>query len=72
MKKGVWALISIFLIAAITYGTYNYIITSQETIVVGYLPSDHDAALFVANAKDMFEKEGIKVHLVPFRAVQSL
>jgi NitT/TauT family transport system substrate-binding protein len=35
--------------------------------VIGYLPSNHDSALFVANAKGMFEKEGIKVQLVPFR-----
>ena len=68
MKKMVWALIFIFLVAAAAYGTYNYIVTSHETIVVGYLPSDHDAALFVANAMNMYEKEGIKVQLVPFRA----
>lgn len=37
-------------------------------VVIGYLPSNHDSALFVANAKGMFEKEGIKVQLVPFRA----
>ena len=68
MKKKIWALIIIFLVAATAYGTYNYIVTSQKTIVVGYLPSDHDSALFVANAKNMFEKEGLIVSLVPFRS----
>lgn len=68
MNKKIGALIIIFLIAATAYGTYNYIITSQKTIVVGYLQSDHDAALFVADAKNMFEKEGLTVSLVPFRS----
>ena len=68
MNKKIGALIIIFLIASAAYGTYNYIVTSQETIVVGYLPSDHDSALFVANAKNMFEKEGLIVSLVPFRS----
>ena len=68
MSKMVWALIVIFLVSSITYGTYNYIATSQKTIVVGYLPSDHDSALFVANEKKMFEEEGLTVRLVPFRS----
>lgn len=68
MSKMVWALIVIFLVSTITYETYNYISTSQKTIVVGYLPSDHDSALFVANEKKMFEEEGLKVSLVPFRS----
>ncbi|MGB9980498.1 ABC transporter substrate-binding protein [Methanobacterium sp.] len=68
MEKKIWALIVIFLVATTAYGTYNYIVTSHETIVVGYLPSDHDSALFVANAKNMFEKEGLIVNLVPFRS----
>lgn len=68
MNKKIWALIVIVLVAATAYGTYNYIVTSHETIVVGYLPSDHDSALFVANAKNMFEKEGLIVSLVPFRS----
>ncbi len=68
MKNMAYILVAVFLIAAVSYGTYNYIITSQQTIVVGYLPSDHHAALFVANAKGMFEKEGLNVRLVPFRA----
>jgi len=63
-----YILVSIFLIASVVCGTYNYITISQETIVVGYLPSNHHAALFVANATGMFEKEGLKVRLVPFRA----
>lgn len=68
MNKKIGAFIIIFLVAATAYGTYNYIVTSQKTIVVGYLQSDHDSALFVANAKNMFEKEGIVVSLVPFRS----
>ncbi len=56
----------------IILGTYNYCTVSQETVVVGYLPTNHDSALFVADAKGMFEKEGIHVQLVPFRDGSSL
>ncbi len=68
MKNMAYILVIVFLIAAIAYGTYNYDVVSQQTLIVGYLPSDHHAALFVANAKGMFEKDGLKVQLVPFRA----
>lgn len=39
---------------------------SSDTVKIGYLPSDHDAALFVADARGDFEKNGIKVELVQF------
>ena len=37
-----------------------------ETVNIGYLPSDHDAALFVANATGMFKKAGIDVELYEY------
>ncbi|WP_414469048.1 ABC transporter substrate-binding protein [Methanobacterium sp. ACI-7] len=49
-------------------GTYNYYSTINKTVTIGYLPSDHHAALFVANFQGMYEKEDIRVQLVPFRA----
>lgn len=54
------------------YETYSYYCTSQEMVVVGYLPSSHDSALFVAKSKEMFEREGINVQMVPFRAGQDI
>lgn len=37
-----------------------------EEVTIGYLPSDHDAALFVADAQGTFEQNGIKTKLVQF------
>lgn len=39
---------------------------SSDTVTIGYLPSDHDAALFVADAQGLYEKQGIKTELVQF------
>ncbi len=39
---------------------------NDDTVTIGYLPSDHDAALFVADAQDMYQKEGINTKLVQF------
>lgn len=36
---------------------------NPETVNIGYLPTDHDAALFVANATGMFKKAGLEVEL---------
>ena len=58
----------VILAVILVYGTYNYYTATQETITVGYLPSNHDSALFVANAMGMYQKEGLKVQLVPFRS----
>ncbi|MDD3985192.1 MAG: ABC transporter substrate-binding protein [Methanobacterium sp.] len=55
------------LIILLVYGTYNFYTSTQETISVGYLPSNHDSALFVAKAGDYFQQADIKVQLVPFR-----
>jgi len=67
MKKFLLPLGLIVLVILLVYGTYNYYTVTSETIVVGYLPSSHHSALFVADAKEMFEKEGLKVQMVPFR-----
>ena len=37
-----------------------------DTVTIGYLPSDHDAALFVADAQGQFASNGIKTNLVQF------
>lgn len=66
------AIIALLLVFIMAYETYSFNVISQQTVVVGYLPSNHDSALFVADAKGMFEKEGIKVQLVPFRAGEDI
>ncbi|SCG85358.1 hypothetical protein [Methanobacterium congolense] len=60
-------IISMILVLCLILCTYNYYTVSQETVTVGYLPTNHDSALFVADARGMFEKEGLHVQLVPFR-----
>lgn len=67
MKKITGALILVIIMLA-TLGTYNYFSTLENTVIIGYLPSDHHSALFVASEKQLYEKEGIRVQLVPFRA----
>lgn len=37
--------------------------SSDDKVSIGYLPSDHDAALFVANATGMYKDAGIEVEL---------
>lgn len=71
MKKVVWIL-SLLVLVLVAIGTYNYVNTIENTVIVGYLSSNHDSALFVAHEKAMFEKEGISVRLVPFRAGHEL
>ncbi|WP_455644865.1 ABC transporter substrate-binding protein [Methanosphaera sp.] len=42
---------------------YNSYSSDSDVISIGYQPSDHDAALFVANASGMFTDAGLKVEL---------
>ena len=39
---------------------------SSNTVKIGYLPSDHDAALFVADAQGLYKDKGINTELVQF------
>ena len=38
----------------------------SNTVKIGYLPSDHDAALFVADAQGQYKNAGIETELVQF------
>jgi len=67
MKKYLLPLGFIVLAVLLVYGTFNYYSVTSDTIVVGYLPSSHHSALFVADALQMYEKEGLRVQMVPFR-----
>ncbi|MDO5848720.1 MAG: ABC transporter substrate-binding protein [Methanobrevibacter sp.] len=40
--------------------------SSEGTVKIGYLPSDHDAALFIADAQGIYNDKGISVELVQF------
>ena len=40
--------------------------SAGDTVTIGYLPSDHDAALFIADAQGKFQENGINTKLVQF------
>ena len=72
MKRFLMALGIIVLVLLLVFGTYNYVTATEETIVVGYLPTSLDSALFLADDLGMFTKVGLKVQLVPFRTGSEL
>ena len=57
--------IIIAIIAILAIGAF-FLTSSGETVTIGYLPSDHDAALFVADAQGQFASNGINTELVQF------
>lgn len=65
MDKKISAIILIVM-AVIIAGAYFTSHTDDNTLDIGYLPSDHDSALFVANSQGEFSKAGINVRLVQF------
>ena len=64
MDKKIIAII-VVIIAIICAGAY-FLGFGDNTVTIGYLPSDHDAALFVADAQGQFSANGINTKLVQF------
>lgn len=61
---GIIILAVVIIVAAfVAFNTFNQ---DSETVKIGYLPSDHDAALFVANASGMYKDAGIDVKLYEY------
>ena len=56
----------IIAIVVIAIGAYFVLGGGGEEVTIGYLPSDHDAALFVADAQGQYQANGIKTKLVQF------
>ena len=56
----------IIVIIVIAVGAFFLLGGGGEEVTIGYLPSDHDAALFVADAQGKFAENGIKTKLVQF------
>lgn len=61
--KIIGIIIAVLIILIAAFAGYSYLSNDSETVHIGYLPSDHDAALFVANASGMYDDAGIKVEL---------
>lgn len=58
--------IIIAIIVIVIAGGYFLLGGSGDTVTIGYLPSDHDAALFVADAQGKYKENGINTKLVQF------
>lgn len=58
--------IIIAIVVIVIAGGYFLMGNSGDTVTIGYLPSDHDAALFVADAQGKFKENGINTKLVQF------
>ena len=58
--------IIIAIIVIVIAGGYFLLGGSGDTVTIGYLPSDHDAAEFVADAQGKYKENGINTKLVQF------
>ncbi|WP_405294123.1 ABC transporter substrate-binding protein [Methanobrevibacter sp.] len=56
----------IIAIVVVCVGAYFVLGSGGEEVTIGYLPSDHDAALFVADAQGKYAENGINTKLVQF------
>jgi NitT/TauT family transport system substrate-binding protein len=63
----VLALAAFLVMGAASAGLFDFLGGSGDsTVKIGYLPSDHDAALFVADAQGKFAEKNITTELVQF------
>lgn len=65
-RKIIGLTIGIVIFLLIIFTLYAMSGENTETVKIGYLPTDHDAALFVANATGMFKDAGIDVELYEY------
>ncbi|MBR5954091.1 MAG: aliphatic sulfonates ABC transporter substrate-binding protein, partial [Methanobrevibacter sp.] len=72
MNKKIGIILALVLIALLAMGSASAGIfdflggSSDDKITIGYLPSDHDSALFVADQQGLFKEKNITVELVQF------
>lgn len=62
-QKTIGIIIAVVVIIVLAFAGYSMLNQDSETVHIGYLPSDHDAALFVADASGMYKDSGINVEL---------
>lgn len=62
-QKIIGIIIAVVVLLLVAFFAYNSLTNNSETVHIGYLPSDHDAALFVADASGMYKDAGINVEL---------
>ena len=62
----VLALAAFLVMGSASAGLFDFLGGGDDTVKIGYLPSDHDAALFVADAQGKYKDAGIETELVQF------
>ena len=62
----VLALAACMVMGSASAGLFDFLGGGDDTVKIGYLPSDHDAALFVADAQGMYKDNNISTELVQF------
>lgn len=62
-KKIIAIVIAVIIILIAAFALMGNTSKDGQVVHIGYLPSDHDAALFVANATGMYDQAGIKIEL---------
>lgn len=68
MNKKLIAAIIVVVIIIIGVGAFAFSGSGSDNgkVTIGYLPSDHDAALFIAEAQGIYKDKGIETELVQF------
>ncbi|MBR6993327.1 MAG: ABC transporter substrate-binding protein [Methanobrevibacter sp.] len=61
----VLALAAFLVMGSASAGLFDFL-GGDDTVKIGYLPSDHDAALFVADQQGLYKEKNISVELVQF------
>ena len=62
----VLALAAFLVMGSASAGLFDFLGGGDNTVKIGYLPSDHDAALFVADAQGKYAEKNITTKLVQF------
>ena len=62
----VLALAAFLVMGSASAGLFDFLGGGDDTVKIGYLPSDHDAALFVADAQGLYKEKNISTELVQF------
>lgn len=66
MDKKWIAVIAIVVIAIVACGAYFMMGSDSDVVRIGHLPSDHDSAMYVAQAQKQYEAQGLKVEFTEF------
>lgn len=72
MDKKIIAISAVVIVVIIAVGAYFLTTPDDGVVKIGYLASDYDAALIVANATGMFESQGLETNITPYNDAREL